>query len=514
MPRWDDGYVTDVAYTDNVYREMTPTWLALTALLLGQRPPDLSRPFRYADLGCGLGMTALFVAASCPQAEVWGFDFNPAHIAAARQCAADAGLGNVTFVETSFADLAAKPPAALPEFDFIVAHGVLSWISPANRTHMVDVIGQRLRAGGLAYVSYNTLTGWASMVPVRALMRLLAEAGTERSDQAAITTLDMMERVRGAGARFFAQHPDLQERLATLRKQNTRYLAHEFLNADWHPMMCADVMTSMAEARCTYVGSASLAENIDVASVPPDMAPMLAQYRDPRIRETLRDLGMAGAFRRDVYRRGMVPLLPQEQMRLLEQLRFTRIGALPEAEVSFTTPIGILNGRPEVYQPLLAMLRRGPATLGELHRADPARGWGEVVQAISLLTSGGQVHPMLPDPAAGIATAGALNAWIGAVNEDGGEMQRLVAPAIGSMIAVDLLETFLVRQLLAGAAPRAEPLAERVLAQLRGAGRSLQRDGQTLNDPTEARQHAVALVQTMLDQRVPLLRDLGMLPPA
>jgi len=512
MPRWDDGYVTDVTYTDNVYREMTPAWLALTALLLGQCPPDLSRPFRYADLGCGHGMTALFVAASCPQAEVWGFDFNPAHIAAARQYASQVGLSNITFVETSFADLAAQPAAALPEFDFIVSHGVLSWISPANQKLLVEVIRQRLRAGGLAYVSYNTLTGWASMVPVRALMHLLAEAGTERSDQAALTTLDLMERVRATGARFFTQHPDLQERLATLRKQNPRYLAHEFLNADWHPLMCADVMAAMAEARCEYIGSAALAENIDVASVPAELAPMLAQYRDPRIRETLRDIGMAGAFRRDVYRRGVVPLLPQEQVRLLERLRFTRIGPLPEADVSFATPIGTLNGRPEVYQPLLALLRQGPVTLGELHRADPARSWGEVVQALSLLTGGGQVHPMLPEPAAGAATARALNEWISDVNADGGDMPRLVAPAIGSMIAADLLETFVAGHLLRGAAPVAEPLADQVLAQLRSAGRSLQRDGQTLHDPAEARQHTIGLVRTVLTNRVPLLRDLGILP--
>src|SRR5580692_11674518 len=113
MAQWNDGYVTDVAYTSNVYRETTPPWVALTALLLGQLPPDLIRPFRYADLGCGNGMTAVFVAATCPQAEVWGFDFNPAHIETARNWAAAAGLTNITFVETSFAELAALPANGL-----------------------------------------------------------------------------------------------------------------------------------------------------------------------------------------------------------------------------------------------------------------------------------------------------------------------------------------------------------------------------------------------------------------
>src|SRR5690242_14274689 len=144
MAQWDDGYVTDVAYTSHFYREITPCWIAMTSLLLGQRPPDLAQPFSYADLGCGNGFTTLVVAACCPHADVWGFDFNPAHIEFATALAARAGLANAHFVETSFADLAAAPAGAMPDFDLIVSHGVLSWISPANRAHLFGTVAKRL----------------------------------------------------------------------------------------------------------------------------------------------------------------------------------------------------------------------------------------------------------------------------------------------------------------------------------------------------------------------------------
>src|SRR4029077_5018659 len=68
MAQWDDGYVTDVAYTASFYREITPAWLAMTSLLLGHRPPDLARPFAYADIGCGHRFNTLTRAASCPPA--------------------------------------------------------------------------------------------------------------------------------------------------------------------------------------------------------------------------------------------------------------------------------------------------------------------------------------------------------------------------------------------------------------------------------------------------------------
>lgn len=74
MAKWDNGYVSDVVYTRHAFHEMTPAWLATMALLLGQRPPDLTRPFRHADPGCGHGLTATIIAATCPHAEVWAFE--------------------------------------------------------------------------------------------------------------------------------------------------------------------------------------------------------------------------------------------------------------------------------------------------------------------------------------------------------------------------------------------------------------------------------------------------------
>jgi len=514
--RWDEGYVTDVAYTSNVYREITPSWLALTALLLGQRPPDLARPFRYADLGCGNGMTAVTVAATCPQAEVWGFDFNPAHIETARTWAAAAGLSNITFVETSFAELAALPANGLPEFDFIVAHGVLSWISPANQRLLFEVIGQRLRAGGLAYIAYNVTSGWAAMLPLHTLMHLIAEARGERTDLAVPAIFDQLARLKDAGAKYFAANPSIEARLDMLRKQDGRYIAHELLNADWHPVTAASVMDAMAAVKCQYLGSATLTENVDAVSQPPGMLPVIAEATDPRLRETLRDFGAAQPFRRDVYRRGMVPLPPTEHAALLDALRFVPIAALPEGDVSLTTAIGTFTGRPEVYRPLLALLASGPLTLAEARQAAAfaTRPVGDVLQAFMLLTGGGFIHPMLPDPAAGQGATRALNRAIARANADGMDMPRLAAPAIGSVIPADTLETLVVARLLDGAAADAAALAAHVLDVLRRSGRSLQRAGSAVDDPGEAKRLVGELVGNTLGPRLELLRLLGVVGDA
>ena len=511
--QWSEGYVTDVAYTSNVYREITPPWLALTALLFGQRPPDLARPFRYADLGCGNGMTAVVVAATCPQAEVWGFDFNPAHIETGRSWAAAAGLTNITFVETSFADLAARGANALPEFDFIVSHGVLSWISPANQRLLIEVIGQRLRAGGLASLTYNVTTGWGAMLPVQTLMHLTAQVRPERTDLAMPAILDHLALLKDAGAKYFASNPTVETRLEALRKQDSRYLAHEFLNADWHPLMAATVMDAMAGAKCQFLGSATLTENYDAVSQPPAMLPLIGATTDPRLRETLRDFGMAQAFRRDVYRRGTVTVPTTAQAALLDAVRFTPISAPPDGDVSFTTAAGTVTGRPEIYQPLLALFADGPVTLPTARHAEVlgTRPDGELLQALVLLVAGGYIHPMLPDPAAGRATTRALNLAIAQDNANGVDMPRMVAPAIGSMIAADTLETLVIGQLLDGAAADEDALAGHVLNVLRRTGRDLRREGEVVEDAREARRQVTELVRTMLGPRARLLRALGVL---
>lgn len=517
MAQWNEGYVTDVTYTSNFYRELTPVWLGMTSLLLGHRSPDPNGAFSYADLGCGNGFTTLVIAACYPQADIWGFDFNPAHIEFATNLATQAALTNVHFVETSFADLAALPDTALPDFDFIVSHGVLSWISPANRKHLIDVVARRLKPGGLAYLSYNGTAGWASLLPVRSLMRMLTAAGPERTDLAVPGVLDFIDRLRQSGASYFAANPAVEARIAEIRKQDPRYIAHEFLNHDWHPLMFADVAAEMQDAKCQYIGSATLTENIDSVSVPAGVVPLLAEMRDPVLRETIRDIGCAQAFRRDLYRRGISPLPAPEQQELLETLTITGTGqVMPEQGPSFATSIGNVTGRTEIYQPLDAMLRAGPLSI-ERARAMPEfanRPLIELMQAFTLLVAGNYAHPVLPGGGSAAAREAAtrLNLAIARANGNGAEMPRFAAPALGSAVGADIIESLLVGELLAGRPAKINGLVNPILAALARSGRNVQRDGKVVTDAAEAGRIVKEAVQTMLEKRVPLLKGLGILP--
>jgi SAM-dependent methyltransferase len=515
MARWDDGYVTDVVYTSNFYRECTPSWLATACLLLGHRPPDLTRPFRYADFGCGHGFTALTVAATSPRAEVWGFDFNPAHVESARNLAAAAGLTNAHFEEASFGDLAATSPEAMPPFDFIVSHGVLSWISRENRQHLLDLLGRRLRPGGLAYVSYNVSTGWSGMAPLRGLMRMLAEANPDRTDIVATAVLDYVDQLKASGALFFQANPGIEARLAEIRRQDPRYIAHEFLNQEWYPADFAEVAKAMAERKCSYIGSATLAENIDVVAVPNAVQPLMASARDPLLRETLRDFGSGQGFRRDIYRRGMAPMPAAEHQIVIDDLTIGWTGQAAGDKVTIATPIGSLTGRDEIYRPLLGMLEAGPVSVRQARTTQSFAGPRllDLLQAVALLIGSGFANPVLPGGISEDARQSAerLNLAIAALNARGGDLPRVVSPLMGAAINVDLLVSLLVGELLKGHPPEVEALTTLILAHLTHGGRTVQRDGQPISDPVQARSIVADVLRTGLEQRGPLLREWGVL---
>ncbi len=182
MTVWSDGYVLDIQYTSGFYRELAPGHLEFVALLSGVVPPHRGEGATYCELGCGQGFGLNLLAAANPAMQFWGFDFNPAQITNANRLAREAGLQNVTFRDLSFMEALKLPKDALPSFDFIVLHGIYSWISDENRQAIVSFIEQRLKPGGLVYVSYNCMPGWAQVAPLQRLLREHAMRNPDRSD--------------------------------------------------------------------------------------------------------------------------------------------------------------------------------------------------------------------------------------------------------------------------------------------------------------------------------------------
>ena len=206
------SYTTSTEYVRKSHREIPPAWLNYAAVLNSVRPVDLSRPFTYLELGCGSGASVISNARAWPQGDFHACDVNPAHIEAARTEIGEPGLANLTLYEAAFSDF---PVAAVPEADFVVLHGVYSWVDAQAREAARRIIRNSVKPGGLVYVSYNCLPGWSAETPLRRLMLELADAGSGSATDRFSLALQSIRELSNAGARYFDANPLLKNAIGS-----------------------------------------------------------------------------------------------------------------------------------------------------------------------------------------------------------------------------------------------------------------------------------------------------------
>lgn len=372
-------YVTDLGYLRSFHADLAPSRLRLVAALNGLTPPP-AEGFDYCELGCAYGDTTVVLAAANPGSRFVGIDLNPEHVALADTAARAGGVENVRFLERDFADVGGD---ALGDFDFITAHGVMSWVGPDKRRALVELASARLRPGGLLFVSYNAMPGWAAIEPLRQL--LLSRAGTEGDSlERARKGLELATRMRDAGAAYFTDNPPAREMLATMEKVGLRYVVHEYLHAHWSPMYFAHVAWDLAAADLHFVGSLPLASNYRDLAIPATLASVFEGVTDRVTFESLKDFAINEYFRRDVYVKGKRGRSPDVTDTYLETTSFvaTRTGGAP---------------RGAHFDAILAALADG-ATTGERLATRPglAGSSAEQVRAALLrLVIAEQVTPVL-----------------------------------------------------------------------------------------------------------------------
>lgn len=135
---------------------------------------------RVLELGCAEGMNLLPLAERFPQSEFVGVDFSPTQIATGEAARAGCNLVNARLIEADLREFDSEPES----FDYIIAHGVYSWVSDEVKDRVFAICSRALRPNGLAYVSYNTLPGWSMLDGLRRV--LLAEVASESDLQGQI----------------------------------------------------------------------------------------------------------------------------------------------------------------------------------------------------------------------------------------------------------------------------------------------------------------------------------------
>lgn len=292
------GYVTDAVYTRSFFNYQAPVHLSYIARANGHSAPDIDAPFTYCDLGSGNGVTVNLLADALPHGQFWGIDINPEHTRNSREFSDDAGLSNVTHLNQSFET---PPENELPPFDFITLHGVYSWVSPEVQAQIVAFVDRHLKPGGLLYVSYNALPGWAPITPLWTMMRDATQGGDLSSVERARKGIAYLRYLHDQKAMYFEKNPAAGEHLNRLVKGGLDYFIHEMCHDWFAPCYFNDVANAFGPSGLVYAGTAAIHRNRDRNIIPGRFRKYVAEPDDRQAQESRRSFLRNETFRRDIY---------------------------------------------------------------------------------------------------------------------------------------------------------------------------------------------------------------------
>ena len=148
------------------YQQTHPDTAASIATILGLTPTDVEH-CRVLEVGCAVGGNLIPMAFALPDSHFVGFDISPAQIEAGQAMIQELGLTNI---ELKVLDIMDANEDTLGKFDYIIAHGIYSWVPDNVRDQLLVMCRDLLTENGIANISYNVLPGWKMMSMLRDMM--------------------------------------------------------------------------------------------------------------------------------------------------------------------------------------------------------------------------------------------------------------------------------------------------------------------------------------------------------
>jgi methyltransferase-like protein/2-polyprenyl-3-methyl-5-hydroxy-6-metoxy-1,4-benzoquinol methylase len=318
----------ELAYPGVALPQMHPSRLAAVALLFDLHTAPVER-CRVLELGCGEGASLIPMAFELPQSRFLGIDLTDAAIRDASATAATLGLTNIEFRCMDILEAG----AALGEFDYIISHGVFTWVPEAVREKLLALCRELLAPNGVAYVSYNARPGGDLRMMLRDMMlyHIPAEGPPLERVRQARALVEMMAEAKG-GNEFYQQLTQWQrERIERLPDA---LLFHDDLGVAHQPFFFHEFMARAERHGLQYLGEADFFAMSDLR-LPPAVREKLAQVPSIVAREQYMDFLTGRTFRQT--------LLCHAQVRLDRNVQPERLATL-----CFASPAEPANKQPSI----------------------------------------------------------------------------------------------------------------------------------------------------------------------
>jgi SAM-dependent methyltransferase len=272
-----------IPYPSLPFPESHPERLCAVAKLFGLDSPAPANS-RVLELGCSMGGNLMAIAQIHPASRCVGIDASAHQIAEGWKTIDALGLRNVQLRHVDILDLADD----IGEFDYIISHGVYSWVPASVQQKMLEICHRHLAPDGVAYISYNTYPGWH----IRGIVRdMMVYRGMQFSD--AQTRLgqakSLVEFVAHASHGSETPYRQmLQGEFRQMGKMTDSYLHHDYLEEHNQPLYFHDFAQKLAVNGLQYLGDA-------------DFSTMISTNFSPDIAKTLNELGAHDILQMEQY---------------------------------------------------------------------------------------------------------------------------------------------------------------------------------------------------------------------
>lgn len=297
--------VQQTIYSELGYKSMpfpytTPATLEAYAALVGISAPN-PKTARVLELGATYGGNIISQALFNPDATFVGIELSQEQVEKGNEVIANAGLINVSLVQSDIASIGSE----IGTFDYIIAHGVYSWVDDGVKDALLRLIDEHLAEDGIAYISYNTYPGWHTMDEVRQLMMF------SNRDKAQFNHKEKVLHGKTVGSIVGSQilkYDNLKERnskflgaLRSVMQKDEYYVGHDHLEPNNDPVYFYQFNDHLGAHNLAYLCDADLTLSM-VRSFDADIADTLDKLalNDHVAQEQYLDFMLDTTFRKSI----------------------------------------------------------------------------------------------------------------------------------------------------------------------------------------------------------------------
>ena len=330
-----------VPYPSASQHRTHPDHLAALAILHGLEPAPPDR-CRVLELGCADGGNLVPMAIEMPESRFTGIDLSPRQVETGRAFVGELGLKNLELQARSILDV----DRSLGEFDYIICHGVFSWVSRPVQEKILAICRENLAPNGVAYVSYNTFPGWHLRGMVRDMV-LFHTRGIDDPEERTARAFEMVQFLAESAGEDTDAHAVF---LRTARdhfeehKERPSYLVHEYLEETNDPIYFKDMAERAGRHGLQYLTEAD-PHLTEIGNLPAGVAEGLNRFASDRIAlEQYLDFVLNRTFRRTLFCHAELPV---ERTATPERLR--RLSAASSAKPD-SPHLDLSPGRSESFR--------------------------------------------------------------------------------------------------------------------------------------------------------------------